>query len=98
MSNDAHLLGNSESSSLAIGSMTIDGRAFLAPMSGITDVGMRRIARRFGASLVVSEMVACDDYALAKGRGLTHMSCKLPVVTPIGWGKPRVSQRPMARR
>jgi len=64
MSNDAHLLGNSESSSLAIGSMTIDGRAFLAPMSGITDVGMRRIARRFGASLVVSEMVACDDYAL----------------------------------
>jgi hypothetical protein len=31
-------------------------------MSGVTDVGMRRIARRFGASLVVSEMVACDDY------------------------------------
>jgi hypothetical protein len=31
-------------------------------MSGVTDVGMRRIARRFGASLVVSEMVASDDY------------------------------------
>lgn len=36
--------------------------AALAPMSGVTDVSMRRIARRFGASFVVSEMVASDDY------------------------------------
>lgn len=32
-------------------------------MSGVTDHGMRRIARRFGAALVVSEMVAADDFA-----------------------------------
>ena len=31
-------------------------------MSGVTDIGMRRIAHDFGASLVVSEMVASDDY------------------------------------
>ena len=31
-------------------------------MSGITDVGMRRIARRFGAALVVTEMVASETY------------------------------------
>ena len=48
--------------SLKIGSVELDGRAVLAPMSGVTDVTMRRIARRFGASLVVSEMVASDDY------------------------------------
>lgn len=36
--------------------------AALAPMSGVTDVSMRRIARRFGASFVVSEMIASDDY------------------------------------
>jgi tRNA-dihydrouridine synthase B len=47
---------------LAIGSHVLDGRAFLAPMSGVTDVAMRRIARRFGASLVFSEMVASDDF------------------------------------
>ena len=35
----------------------------LAPMSGITDVGMRRAAQNFGASGVVSEMVDCDFYA-----------------------------------
>lgn len=47
---------------LRVGNLTLEGRAFLAPMSGVTDLGMRRIARRFGAALVVSEMVACDDY------------------------------------
>ena len=47
---------------MRIGSITLPGRAILAPMSGVTDVGMRRIASRFGASLVVSEMVASDDY------------------------------------
>lgn len=47
---------------LKIGAVELDGRAVLAPMSGVTDVFMRRIARRMGASLVVSEMVASDDY------------------------------------
>lgn len=47
---------------LSIGRLDLEGRAFLAPMSGVTDLGMRRAARRFGASLVVSEMVASDEY------------------------------------
>ncbi len=37
--------------------------AVLAPMSGVTDAGFRRVADRFGASLVVSEMVASDELA-----------------------------------
>lgn len=37
-------------------------RAFLAPMSGVTDIVMRRIAARMGAGIVVSEMVASDDF------------------------------------
>lgn len=64
---------------LRLGAVAVAGRAFLAPMSGITDIGLRRIARRFGASLVVSEMVASDDLALgdaeartrAEGEGVT---------------------------
>jgi tRNA-dihydrouridine synthase B len=31
-------------------------------MSGVTDIGMRRLAQRFGASLVVSEMVASREF------------------------------------
>ena len=34
----------------------------LAPMSGVSDLAMRRIARRFGAALVFSEMVAAESY------------------------------------
>src|SRR5215218_4760235 len=45
----------------AIGAVSIDVPALLAPLSGVTDVLMRRIARRFGAGLVVSEMVASDE-------------------------------------
>jgi nifR3 family TIM-barrel protein len=48
---------------LKLGPLVLDGRAFLAPMSGVTDFGMRRLARRFGAAMVVSEMVASDAYA-----------------------------------
>lgn len=36
----------------------------LAPMSGITDLPFRRLAARFGADLVVTEMVASDALAV----------------------------------
>jgi tRNA-dihydrouridine synthase B len=46
---------------LRIGPVTLEGRVWLAPMSGITDVVMRRIARRLGATCVVSEMIASPE-------------------------------------
>src|SRR6516162_1140351 len=48
-------------SPLRIGGLALDGRIFLAPMSGITDVVMRRIARRLGAACVISEMIASPE-------------------------------------
>ena len=48
-----------------LGALPVAGRAILAPLSGVTDVGMRRAAQSFGASLVVSEMVAADAYVAA---------------------------------
>src|SRR5215210_3436303 len=53
---------NLSGSGIAVGSVGIDGMAVMAPLSGVTDVAFRRIARRFGAGAVVSEMVASDDY------------------------------------
>src|SRR5215211_8850821 len=47
---------------ISVGNVGLDGRAVMAPLSGVTDVAFRRIARRFGAAAVVSEMVASDDY------------------------------------
>jgi tRNA-dihydrouridine synthase B len=63
---------------LQIGTVTASGRAFLAPMSGVTDLPFRRLAHRFGAALVTSEMVGCDPAFLgseesrlrAEGEGL----------------------------
>jgi nifR3 family TIM-barrel protein len=62
-----------------IGQISLGGQAVLAPLSGVTDVVFRRIARRFGAALVVSEMVASDEFVLgseearlrAEGEGIT---------------------------
>jgi tRNA-dihydrouridine synthase B len=56
----AHSLGATPI--IAIGPIGLEGRALLAPMSGVSDLAMRRIARRFGAALVFSEMVAAETY------------------------------------
>jgi nifR3 family TIM-barrel protein len=49
-----------------IGPVRVERPVLLAPMSGVTDWPFRRQAYRFGAGLVVSEMVACET--LAQGR------------------------------
>jgi len=46
---------------LRIGAVAVDVPAVLAPLSGVTDAVFRRITRRMGAGLVVSEMVASDE-------------------------------------
>jgi tRNA-dihydrouridine synthase B len=52
----------STTSPIVLGPLVLDGVAMLAPMSGVSDLAMRRIARRFGAALVFSEMVAAETY------------------------------------
>nr|WP_200945194.1 MULTISPECIES: tRNA dihydrouridine synthase DusB [unclassified Rhizobium] len=66
----------------SIGSVPIRNRIVLAPMSGVTDLPFRQLAFRFGAGLVVTEMVAsrelvfnaAESWSRLKGAGLTpHM-------------------------
>ncbi len=45
-----------------LGGLVLRGRAMLAPMAGVTDLGMRRLAARFGATLTFSEMVASTPF------------------------------------
>ena len=81
--NNAHSLGAAPN--IAIGPIRLEGRALLAPMSGLSDLAMRRIARRFGAPLVFSEMVAAETYLdgdaeasmRAEGDGLAPHSVQL---------------------
>ncbi|MFM5948726.1 MAG: tRNA dihydrouridine synthase DusB [Novosphingobium sp.] len=43
---------------IAVGPVTIDCPVILAPMTGVTDLPFRKIVRRFGSGLNVTEMVA----------------------------------------
>lgn len=45
---------------LTIGDISLENRVFLAPMSGITDMPFRLLSKRYGAGLVVSEMIASE--------------------------------------
>src|SRR5277367_2186384 len=45
---------------ISLGSLTLEHPVILAPMSGVTDLPFRRLVRRLGAGLVVSEMIASE--------------------------------------
>lgn len=80
---------------LQIGSHRIDRPAVLAPMSGVSDLPFRRLAHRFGAGLVVSEMVASrelvterpDVLRRAKGRDLAPFAMQLVGYDPNWMGE-----------
>jgi tRNA-dihydrouridine synthase B len=45
---------------IKIGQLSIQDPVVLAPMSGVTDMPFRRLVKRYGAGLVVSEMIASE--------------------------------------
>lgn len=61
---DKHLVTSTLSEPLSVGGQTLRNRIVLAPMSGVTDLPFRDLAWRFGAGLVVTEMVASRELAL----------------------------------
>lgn len=65
---------------ISLGDVTFPGNAFLAPLSGITDRSFRRIAERYGAGMVVSEMIA--SAALATGHEDMHRRLGKPAHLP----------------
>lgn len=53
---------------LNIGPVEIKDPVILAPMSGVTDMPFRRLVKRYGAGLVVSEMIASEAMIRANQR------------------------------
>ncbi len=60
-------MSNALLSPLAIGPITLPNPVALAPMSGVSDLPFRDLAHRFGAGLVVSEMVASEPLVQERG-------------------------------
>src|SRR5918995_1423396 len=74
------------SSTLKIGDVAVAGRAWIAPMTGVSDLPFRRAASRLGAPYVATEMVACAEFSrgrpdvvrrAAVGEGLPLMVVQL---------------------
>ena len=88
-------LGNAPRGGFRVGSLALEGCAMLAPMAGVTDVGMRRIASRRGAALTFSEMVAthmfldgeAESRLRADGRGVSPNAVQI-----VGWDGPAVAE------
>ena len=79
--------------SIRLGSIIIDDPVILAPMSGVTDLPFRRIVKRQGAALVVSEMIA-SEAAIRDTRQSLAMaqSCadEQPMAVQLAGCEPRV--------
>ncbi len=80
--NETPVTGSARSGSkpLKIGDIEIATPVFLAPMSGVTDSPVRRLAAELGAGLVVSEMTASDE--LANGHRMSRLRCEATGVGP----------------
>jgi len=68
---------------VAIGSLTLKNRVFLAPMAGITNLPMRLMARECGTSLTFTEMVSVNGLT-REGRKSFDLLKSVPADRPIG--------------
>ena len=79
--------------SICLGSITLEDPVILAPMSGVTDLPFRRIVKRQGAALVVSEMIASQAAIRDTRQSLTMaQSCaeEQPMAVQLAGCEPRV--------
>jgi len=76
-----------------IGPVKLDNPVILAPMSGVTDMPFRRLAKRFGAGLVVSEMIASEAMIRANRQTLkmsTGCAEEFPMAVQLAGCEPEV--------
>jgi len=79
--------------SISLGDLVIRDPVILAPMSGVTDLPYRRLVKRSGAGLVVSEMIASEAMIRATRRSLKMTSnCaeEFPMAVQLAGCEPEV--------
>ncbi len=76
-----------------IGGVRVPNNIFLAPLAGITDFPLRTICRRFGAGLVVSEMISSQAIVRNNKRAAKMASTcqdEYPLVVQISGSDPEI--------
>ncbi len=67
---------------LSVGPISVADPVWLAPMTGVSDLPFRRLVKRFGAAMVVSEMIA-SRAVLIESRNIQRMMSFDPSETPF---------------
>jgi len=78
---------------LKIGPLSLDNPVVLAPMSGVSDMPFRRLVKRCGAGLVVSEMIASQAMIRANRQTMKMSSCcaeEFPMAVQLAGCEPEV--------
>jgi tRNA-dihydrouridine synthase B len=79
--------------SLKIGHIQLDNNVILAPMSGVSDMPYRRIAKRWGAGLVISEMIASEAMIRANRKTMkmaTNCADEFPMAVQLAGCEPQL--------
>jgi len=82
-------------SPIHIGPVRIESPVLLAPMTGVTDMPFRRIVRRYGSGLNVSEMIA-SQAAIRETRQSLQKAAWDPIEEPVSMQLAGCSPREMA--
>ena len=69
---------------IILGQVTIDMPVILAPMTGVTDLPFRRIVRRYGSGLNVTEMIA-SQAMIRETRQSLQKAASIVVSRPSRW-------------
>ena len=79
--------------SIEFGAVTIEQPVILAPMSGVSDLPFRRLVKRLGAGLVVSEMIASEAMVRESRKTMTMTkSCEdeQPMAVQLAGCEPQI--------
>ena len=80
---------------ISVGSVRIDAPVILAPMTGVTDRPFRKIVKRYGAGLTVTEMIA-SQAMIRETRQSLQKAAWDPVEDPVSMQLAGCSPREMA--
>ncbi|MGO1117533.1 tRNA dihydrouridine synthase DusB [Rhodovibrionaceae bacterium A322] len=79
--------------SITVGDIKLDSPVVLAPMSGVTDLPFRRLVKRSGVGLVVSEMIASQCMIRASRQSMkmsTSCAEEFPMAVQLAGADPEV--------
>ena len=75
---------------IMVGNVRIDCPVVLAPMTGVTDLPFRRLVRRFGSGLNVTEMIASEAAIRETRQSVQKAECRGRRKRAHRWGLPKI--------